>query len=146
MEQILEELALTILIEGQFDILPIKISHLAKVNKVSYLNDFGREKFANCIAICEFILQSENLDANRSNAEYLATLIMAPKIILKACKVSSAENLHTLTSVPIKKATEIFQTLYNKQTDTPPTDKEKQIMLQFQSFIHHQLEQKPNFN
>ena len=34
LNQTLEELALNILIEGEFDTLPIKITHLAKVNRV----------------------------------------------------------------------------------------------------------------
>ena len=49
LNQTLEELALNILIEGEFDTLPIKITHLAKVNRVEYLNNFEHEKFENCV-------------------------------------------------------------------------------------------------
>ena len=51
LNQTLEELALNILIEGEFDTLPIKITHLAKVNRVDYLNNFEHEKFENCMPV-----------------------------------------------------------------------------------------------
>ena len=111
LNQTLEELALNILIEGEFDTLPIKITHLAKVNRVDYLNNFEHEKFENCTDICQFILQSENMDSDREQAQKLAALVMAPKCVLKACKVSSAENLHVLTAVPIKIATDLYEHL-----------------------------------
>lgn len=145
MKQTLEELALNILIEGKFDFLPIKISHLAKVNKVDYLNNFEQGKFENCVTICEFILKGENLDADRSHAEHLASLVMAPKCVLKACKVSSAENLHVLTALPIKIATQVYNCLNDKASSICASEKEEQIVSQFKSFIYSQLEEKPHF-
>ena len=47
------------------------------------------------------------MDSDREQAQKLAALVMAPKCVLKACKVSSAENLHVLTAVPIKIATDL---------------------------------------
>lgn len=145
MKQTLEELALNILIEGQFNTLPLKITHLAKVNKVDYLHNFGREKFANCINICQFILESENLEANHSDAKQLAKLIMAPKCVLTACKITNVEHLHLLTSLPIKTAALVFESLYDQNTESVFVEKEKQVILQFESFIHQQLDQKPHF-
>ena len=141
-----EELALNILIEGKFDTLPIKITHLAKVNRVDYLNNFGHEKFENCTDICQFILQSENMDSDREQAQKLAALVMAPKCVLKACKVSNPENLHVLTAVPMKIATELFEQLNTASANEALSEKENQVVSQFQSFIHQQLSEKPHFN
>ena len=146
LNQTLEELALNILIEGEFDTLPIKITHLAKVNRVDYLNNFEHEKFKNCTDICQFILQSENMDSDREQAQKLAALVMAPKCVLKACKVSSAENLHVLTAVPIKIATELYEHLNTSSASEALSEKEKQVVAQFHSFINQQLSEKPHFH
>ena len=146
LNQTLEELALNILIEGEFDTLPIKITHLAKVNRVDYLNNFEHEKFENCTDICQFILQSENMDSDREQAQKLAALVMAPKCVLKACKVSSAENLHVLTAVPIKIATELYEHLNTSSASEALSEKEKQVVAQFHSFINQQLGEKPHFH
>ena len=143
LNQTLEELALNILIEGEFDTLPIKITHLAKVD---YLNNFEHEKFENCTDICQFILQSENMDSDREQAQKLAALVMAPKCVLKACKVSSAENLHVLTAVPIKIATELYEHLNTSSASEALSEKEKQVVAQFHSFINQQLSEKPHFH
>lgn len=141
-----EELALNILIEGKFDTLPIKITHLAKVNRVDYLNNFKHEKFENCTDICRFILQSENMDSDREQAQKLAALVMAPKCVLRACKVSGAENLHVLTAVPMKIATELYEQLNLSSASEALSEKENQVVAQFQSFINQQLSEKPHFN
>ena len=146
LNQTLEELALNILIEGEFDTLPIKITHLAKVNRVDYLNNFENEKIENSKDICQFILQSENMDSDREQAQKLAALVMAPKCVLKACKVSSAENLHVLTAVPIKIATDLYEHLNTSSASEALSEKEKQVVAQFHSFINQQLSEKPHFH
>lgn len=146
LKQTLEELALNILIEGEFDTLPIKITHLARVNRVAYLNNFDHEKFENCTNICQFILESENMASDREQAQKLATLVMAPKCVLKACKVSNAENLHILTAVPIKIATQLYQQLNTSSASEALSEKEKQVVAQFKSFINQQLSEKPHFS
>ena len=144
-DQTLDELALNILIEGKFNTLPIKITHLAKINRVDYLNNFEHDKFENCTDICQFILESENMNAGREQAQKLALLVMAPSCVLKACKISSAEHLHVLTAVPIKTATALYQTLNTAANETM-SDKEKQVVNQFQGFIDQQLSEKPQFH
>lgn len=119
---------------------------MAKVNRVDYLNNFEHEKFENCTDICQFILQSENMDSDREQAQKLAALVMAPKCVLKACKVSSAENLHVLTAVPIKIATELYEHLNTSSASEALSEKEKQVVAQFHSFINQQLSEKPHFH
>ncbi len=63
--------------------------HLAKVNRVDYLNNFEHEKFENCTDICQFILQSENMDSDREQAQKISCIGYGSKCVLKACKVSS---------------------------------------------------------
>ncbi len=55
----------------------------------------------------------------------LAALVMAPKCVLKACKVSSAENLHVLTAVPIKIATDLYEHLNTSSASEALSEKEK---------------------
>ncbi len=141
-----EELALDILTEGKFDTLPIKISHLAKVNRVEHMNRFDREKFQNCVEICQFILQSENMDADLQHAQQLAVLVMAPPCVLKDCKVSSAESLHVLTALPIKIAEEIYQNPDFFAANGALAQKERQVAGQFRSFIDRQISNKPHFH
>ena len=86
------------------------------------------------------------MNSDREQAQKLAALVMAPKCILKACKVSSAENLHTLTAVPIKIATELYQQLNTPSADEALSEKETQVVTQFQSFINQQLSEKPHSN
>ena len=71
---------------------------------------------------------------------------MAPKCVLKACKVSSAENLHVLTAVPIKIATELYEQLNTSSAKEPFSEKENQVISQFHSFINQQLSEKPHFH
>ena len=139
LNQTLEELALNILIEGEFDTLPIKITHLAKVNRVDYLNNFEHENLKIVRIYASSFYKAKIWIPTANRHKKLAALVMAPKCVLKACKVSSAENLHVLTAVPIKIATDLYEHLNTSSASEALSEKEKQVVAQFHSFINQQL-------
>lgn len=141
-----EALALHILQKGQFDTLPIKISHLAKINHAEYLNDFSHEKFQNCTQICQFLLENQNLPADSAHAKQLATLVMAPKCVLRHCKLNNADELHVLTALPLSKAQTVFQSLHETPASPNLQSLETAVTAQFEPFISNRLNQKPQFH
>lgn len=64
----------------------------------------------------------------------------------ESLQVSSAENLHVLTAVPIKIATELYEHLNTSSASEALSEKEKQVVSQFHSFINQQLSEKPHFH
>lgn len=141
----IRNLAWKLLIDANITKLPTSITQIAKLYNLQNKMDYNRSRFENCKIISHEILLLFGLPSSDSAIKMLAVRLMAPLIILKECKIFSAEQLSNLTQIPYYLCQQRLKRLDTKiqQKTFEISNMETNLKAQFQQFIDEYLNNFP---
>ena len=104
----IRNLAWDLLIEANISQLPVDINAIATLYELQHLIDNSKSLYENTLSVSEGILKIFGM-TNPEFTRYLTIRILAPMIIFKELGVKSAEEMSSLSGLPIDLANQRFK-------------------------------------
>ena len=101
-------LAWDLLIDANISQLPVDINAIAALYDLQYLIDNSKSIYDNTLSVAEGILKIFGMD-NPELTKHLAVRILAPMIVFKELGIQSAEEMSSLSGLPIDLANQRFK-------------------------------------
>lgn len=134
----IRNLAWDLLIDANISRLPVDINAIATLYDLQHLIDNSKSLYDNTLSVAECILKIFGM-ANPEFARYLAVRILAPMIIFKELGVKSAEEISSLSGLPIDLATQRFkrfEMLLSRRNAFQTSHLETIVLSQFREWIN----------
>lgn len=104
----IRNLAWDLLIDANISQLPVDINAIAALYDLQHLIDNSKSLYDNTLSVTEGILKIFGM-ANPEFTRYLAVRILAPMIIFKELGIKSAEEMSSISGLPIDLANQRFR-------------------------------------
>ena len=104
----IRNLAWDLLIDANISQLPVDINAIATLYDLQHLIDNSKSLYDNTLSVSEGILKIFGM-TNSEFARYLTVRILTPMIIFKELDVKSAEEMSSLSGLPIDLANQRFK-------------------------------------
>ena len=106
--QHIRNLAWDLLIDANISQLPVDINAIAALYDLRHLIDNSKSLYDNTLSVAEGILKIFGMD-NPELTKHLAVRILAPMIVFKELGIQSAEEMSSLSGLPIDLANQRFK-------------------------------------
>ena len=106
--QHIRNLAWDLLIDANISQLPVDINAIAALYDLQYLIDNSKSLYDNTLSVAEGILKIFGMD-NPELTKHLAVRILAPMIVFKELGIQSAEEMSSISGLPIDLANQRFK-------------------------------------
>lgn len=134
----IRNLAWDLLIDANISRLPVDINAIATLYDLQHLIDNSKSLYDNTLSVAECILKIFGM-ANPEFPRYLAIRILAPMIIFKELGVKSAEEMSSLSGLPIDLANQRFkrfEMLLSRRNAFQTSHLETIVLSQFREWIN----------